>query len=207
MRIPALLLALITIAATGCGDATSSIKYVNRPTGTEKIHSTQAAWQYADGGQREIVILNQWTIPSGEPVPDIEYFYLLVPDQPADYAAATAQVTAYRLTRENRHETLYQAVDGIIAIDHLDHGRISASINATFAPMATRSPQPHPADLDLPGDDPAARSRDAVSTSAMPRQPEALTVKLDLRIDQNPQLASSIITQHHRRVQTLKQQP
>ena len=130
------ILALAALAA-GCGDSWATIQHTQRPLGHRKVETSEAAYQFTEGGKIEIAMVRQWALATGEAVPDFTYHYILVPDSGGQYDIATGEAIVYRLASRDRRLHLYKAVNGSVkyrfALLTRDH--VHASFQGEFAPV------------------------------------------------------------------------
>jgi len=139
MRVLAILSVMILAAAlvAGCGGSWATIQHTQRPLGHRKVETSEAAYQFTEGGKIEIAMVKQWALPTGEAVPDFTYHYILVPDSGGRHDIATGEATVYRLARQSRRLHLYKAVNGSVkyrfALLTRDH--VHASFEGEFAPV------------------------------------------------------------------------
>ncbi len=170
--------ALVLVCAAGCDNALSSLDYVNQPTGVRKVSSKESAWRYADGGRIEVVVNEQWEMPGGEAVPDIDYIYLLLPDQPGQYVLESDPIIFYRLVRRNREELVYTPQSATVTLEHRSNGRIAVHFSGLLFAIG------RPVALDG----------------------TAKHLEFWQTIKQDDNLVRRLLIRHHERLRTLKQE-
>jgi len=62
----------------------------------------------------EILTAKVWAAPEGEPAPDYEYLYILIPEDDGTYQVGPTGAILYRLVSKDGQETLYQGVAGTV---------------------------------------------------------------------------------------------
>ncbi len=134
---------LVVLAAlAGCtSHPFASLSYIHPALGQVKVETKQTAFELVrprtkdtPGIKMEILTAKVWAAPDGEPAPDYEYLYILLPEDDGTYQVGPTGATVYRLVSKDGQETLYQGVAGTVASRrlYLNDNRIHTSFDVSM---------------------------------------------------------------------------
>jgi hypothetical protein len=109
------LAALVLAALAGCqAHPFASLSYIHPAIGQVKVETDQTAFELVKPRKMEILTVKVWAAPEGEPAPDYEYLYLLLPEDDGTFQVGPTGATVYRLVSKDGQETLYRGVSGTV---------------------------------------------------------------------------------------------
>jgi hypothetical protein len=113
------LLAVLLLAAlsalAGCqAHPFASLNYIHPAIGQVKVETNQTAFELVKPRKMEILTVKVWVGPAGEPAPDYEYLYILLPEDDGTYQVGPTGAIVYRLVSKDGQESLYQGVAGTV---------------------------------------------------------------------------------------------